>query len=165
MVYAIRITISGDFNKAIKSLNRFQKLPDMTSDGMMEWGMTLEKDMKNSAKQAGIEPFTGEVYGGGIEWRQRPRGRVGRLFIRAYLVQLDQMRPHWVNITKQRTTLLAWAMQPKHNLSMVVGANAVASGFMKKYPIYVKPHPFIRNGYIRARSKLNPILQNYIRRV
>ncbi len=43
-------------------------------------------------------------------------------------------------------------------------ASAVERRTLKSFVIYVKPHPFIRNGYLRARPKLRPILLRDINR-
>ncbi len=157
MVTVITIRSSGDLIKTSNSLKGIQKkLPVMNSRAMMRWGKILEKDMKVSAKSAGIKSSTGVLFGKGIEYRQRPRGNVGRLFIVNSGVMLDSMKPHWVNILQRRTRLLDWALRSRNFKSE---ARAISSGELKKFPIFVRPHPFIRSGWKRARPKLKPIVK------
>ena len=161
MVIIINIRSSGDLVRASRTLNRIQtKLPVMNSKAMMRWGKTLEKDMKQSARDANIKSFTGTIYNKGIEYRQRPNGKVGRLFIRNNYVMLDSMKPHWVNLQTSRSRLLTWASKSR---MFKEKARMIQSGEMKKYPIYVRPHPFIQMGWRRARPKLRPILKQEMR--
>lgn len=157
MVTVIKIRSTGDLIRASQSLKGIQKnLPTMNSKAMMRWGKTLEKDMKVSAREAGIESSSGLLFGKGIEYRQRPNGKTGELFIAISGVRLDGMKPHWVNITRNRSRLLNWA---KKSRNFKDEASAISSGDMKKFPIFVRPHPFIRNGWKRARPKLAPIVR------
>lgn len=157
MVNVIHIRSSGDLVRASSSLKRIRtKLPEMNSKAMMRWGKTLEKDMKVSAKEAGIKPSSGLLFGKGIEYRQRPRGKVGKLFIANSGVRLDGMKPHWVNIQRGRSRLLNWALKSRNFKDE---ARMISSGELKKFPIFVRPHPFIRSGWKRSRPKLTPILK------
>ncbi len=140
------------------------KLPELTSKGMFAWGKILEKDMKMSARDAGIVPFTNTLFTTGIQWRQRPRGKIGRLFIRLYGIALDQMAPHFVNLTRRRSRLLAWAEQSKSS-AIRRAARAVRKGEQSKATIRVRPHPFIMNGWRRARPKLRPVLSRFADRI
>jgi len=159
MVNSIIINDLKDIDSSIRSLSKIKRrLPQLTSDTMMQWGKMLETSMKNSAKQAGIKSNTGELFGKGIEWRQRPRGKKGALFIRIQGVYLDSMRPHHVNIIRRRTRLLAWALQ-SNNIKIRQGAHQVQKGARRAFPIFVKPKPFIHRGYKRARKRLKPMLK------
>jgi len=157
MVTVIKIRSAGDLTKSIQVLKGIHtKLPVMNSKAMMRWGKTLEKDMKVSAKEAGIESSSGLLFGKGIEYRQRPAGKKGELFIAISGVRLDSMKPHWVNITQNRSRLLNWA---KKSRNFKDEASMISAGEMKKFPIFVRPHPFIRSGFRRARPKLTPIIK------
>ncbi len=158
MVKVIVIRDLKDITETSIVLNRIKKrLPNMTSDTMMQWGKMLEKSMINSAKQAGIKKFTGGLFQKGIEWRQKPRGKKGELFIRLHGVYLDSMKPHFVNVKRSRTTLLSWALQA-NNAKLQARAQQVKDRKIKSFPIYVKQKPFIRRGYKRARGRLKPML-------
>jgi hypothetical protein len=163
MVTVIQIRSSGQLIRLGNSLKGMSaKLPEMNSRTMMRWGKTLEKDMKVSVKEAGIKSSSGILLGKGIDYRQRPNGNVGRLFIVNHGVMLDDMKPHWVNITRSRTRLLNWARKSRNFKDE---AQLISTGEMKKFPIFVKPHPFIRRGWQRARPKLNPILKQEMRKL
>ena len=165
MVKVIRIKSGvSDINRAIKSMRNFHNfvIPDLTKDVMMRWGKTLEKDMKNSAREAGIESDTGHLYKDGIKWRQKT-GRTtstGYLFITRYAQALDEMPNHWVNLQSSRTRLMDWARRSR-NFSDE--AAMIDSGDLKKFAIYVRRHEFIRRGYRRARSKLRPIINERLK--
>lgn len=164
MVDVITVNIQGDLDRMDRVLSRIRrKVPESTSEALNEWGTILERDMKNSAIQAGIKPFTGTLFTKGIEWRMKPKGRIGRLFIRQYGVFLDSMRPHAVAFKKSRTRLLAWGLQAR-SLGVRVQAALVDEGIQKSAAIFVRPHPFIRRGFRRARPKLRPIARKHLDR-
>ncbi len=159
MVKVIIIKTSGDLFNAVTSLNRIKKrLPKMVRKGMMRWGKILVRDMKLSARRARIKMFTGTLQTLGIRWEQRVRGDTGYLFMRLYAVYLDSMAPHYVNVTRRRTRLLAWAKLARKS-TIRRKANLVETRKLKSFAIYVRPHPFIANGYRRARPKLRPVLK------
>ena len=163
MVVVIKITNIGSLNRSKKVLKGIQtKIPVMTSKAMMRWGKTFEKDLKTEARTAGIESPTGTIYGKGIEYRQRPNGNIGRLFMRNSYVMLDSMKSHWVNLKQSRGRLLQWAARSRNFKDE---ARMIQTGDLKKFPIFVRPHPFIRAGWNRARPKLNPILKQEMRKV
>ncbi len=130
----------------------------MTRKGMMRWGKILVRDMKISARQAKIKRYTGTLQGLGIRWEQRKKGDVGYLFMRLYSIYLDSMRPHYVNVTRRRTRLLAWAKRVTSS-NIRRKARMVEKRELKNFAIYVKPHPFIAQGYRRARPKLRAVLK------
>ena len=157
MVFAINIRKQGDLTKGVNSLKRIhKKLPQMSSRAMMKFGKTLERDIKDSAIQSGIQNNTGHLLSRGIEYRQKPNGRVGKLFIVNYGVMLDSMKPHWVNILRRRKRLLRWALNSRN---FKKPARKILTGKLDKYTIYVRPHPFIADGWRRARPKLRPIIK------
>lgn len=159
MVQVIRINTEGDFVKAVATLNRAKHtLPRMTILGMHRWGKILERHMKRAAKNAGIADYSGLLMGKGIEYRQGPRSENGYLFIRLHGVYLDSMKPHYVSVKRSRTTLLGWAAHARSG-SIQTKAMLVQLGRMKRFSIYVKPHPFIATGYRTARPKLRPVLK------
>jgi len=165
MVIVIKIKNLQDLEKASKTLSGIhKKLPEMTSKAMMKWGKTLERDVKQSAMMAGIIPFTGILFNEGIRWEQRPKGKTGQLFIRQYGVALDEMKNHWVNITANRTRLLAWSRQANNPL-IRNSATLISSGKMKKKKIFVRKHPYIRQGYNMARPKLKTILHSELNKL
>ena len=159
MTKVIIIKTSGDLFAAVTTLNRIKKrLPMMVRKGMMRWGKILERDMKLSARKAGIKRFSGTLQELGIRWEQRKKGDTGYLFMRLYAVYLDSMAPHYVNITRRRTRLLAWAKIAR-SPNIRRKARMVEKRELKSFAIYVKPHPFIAQGYRRARPKLRPVLK------
>ena len=158
MVRVIMISTSGDFVIADRILQRVKKqLLALTIPAMIRWGKILERDMKSSISQV-TSNFTGLSQGRGIRWEQGKKSYVGYLFMRQELLALDHMRPHWVSVKSSRTRLLAWAKQ-----AMIPNirqrAFMVESGKLKRFGIYVRPHPFISTGWRRARPKLRPILK------
>lgn len=164
MTIVVNIRTAGDIKKLDGYLNRIKRIPDLTREALYDWGKILERDMKSSAKIAHIRKFTGGLYSKGIEWRQRPRGNIGRLFIRKYGLYLDSMKPHWVNITRRRTRLLLWGQQADSDLIRNASI-LIASGRLRKKAIFVRPHPFIRRGWQMARPKLRLMLNQHYRRV
>ena len=128
MSIVLRIQTQGDVVNTVRSLNRIKKkMPQMTRLGMRRWGNILEKDMKTSARNARIGKFTGTLQGKGIRYEQGKRSDKGQLFIRLYGVYLDSMRPHFVNVTRRRTTLLTWAKRAR-SMSIRMKANEVSKG-------------------------------------
>ncbi len=164
MVKVIIIKTTGDLFNAVKSLNRIKKrLPKMTRLGMRRWGKILERDMKLSARKAKIRDFTGTLQSLGIRWDQRIRSNTGFLFIRLYAIYLDSMAPHFVSITRRRTRLLAWAKIARVG-NVRKKARMVEKKELKSFAIFVRPHPFIAQGYRRARPKLRPVLKRLVSR-
>ena len=163
MTKVIIINTSGDLIKAVQTLNRMKNsVPQITREVMRKWGHILVKDMKNSAVNADIKSFSGMIQGKGIRWEQTKKGDTGYLFMRLYAIYLDSMSPHFVNITRRRTRLLAWARKSGSS-SIRKKARMVESRQITKFAIYVRPHPFIASGYRRARPKLRPMLNRSIK--
>lgn len=161
MTIVLKISNVSDVVKTVGVLKNIKKrMPEMPVRVMRKWGKILERDMKNSARKAGIKPFTGTLYNSGIQWRQRKTGRTGMLFMRNYAVALDSMKPHFVNVTSRRSRLLAWAKQAD-NQHIRRQADKIKT--IRKFPIHVTPHPFIRIGWKRARPKLRPLIQQETR--
>ena len=159
MVKVIVIKTSGDLFYAVATLNRIKtRLPQMIKKGMMRWGKILVRDMKLSARKANIKEFSGTLQELGIRWEQRVKGDTGYLFMRLYAVYLDSMAPHYVNITRRRSRLLVWAKTAR-SPNIRRKARMVEKKELKSFAIYVKPHPFIAQGYGKARPKLMPILK------
>lgn len=164
MAKVIIISTSGDFFRASLSLNRMRNnLPQMTREGMRRWGKTLERDMKTAAGQARIATFSGTLQTIGIDYRQGQRSDVGHLFMRLYGIYLDSMSPHFVSVHRRRTRLLAWAKMARSG-ALRRKARLVEQHKMTSFTVFVRPHPFIRNGWNRARPKLQPILMQELRR-
>ena len=159
MVKVIIIKTSGDLFYAVTTLNRIKKrLPAMVRKGMMRWGKILTRDLKLSARKAGIKNFSGTLQDLGIRWEQGKRSNTGYLFMRLYAVYLDSMAPHYVNVTRRRTRLLAWAKIAR-SPNIRRKARMIERRELKSFAIYVKPHPFIAQGYRRARPKLRPVMK------
>jgi len=159
MTKVIIIKTSGDLVTAVKTLGRVKKrLPQMIRKGMRRWGKILTRDMKLSARKARIKDYSGTLQGPGIRWEQSVHGDTGYLFMRLYAVFLDSMAPHYVNITRRRTRLLMWARRSRSS-TIRRKARLVGSRKLKSFAIYVKPHPFIAQGYARARPKLRPVMK------
>lgn len=159
MVKVIIVRTTGDLFNAVTALNRIKKrLPQMVRKGMMRWGRILVRDMKLSARRAGIREFTGTLQTLGIRWEQGVKSDTGYLFMRLYSIYLDSMVPHYVNVTRRRTRLLAWAKIAR-NPNIRRKARMIEKRELKSFAIYVKPHPFIARGYRKARPKLKPVLK------
>jgi len=159
MVKVIVIKTSGDLKKASVSLNRIKKkLPTMTRLGMRRWGNILVRDMKLSARRAKIRDFQGILQGPGIRWEQGIRSDVGFLLMRLYAIFLDSMSPKYVSVKRTRTVLLRWAKLAR-SPAIRRKARMVEKRELKSFAVYVKPHPFIANGYGRARPKLRSVLK------
>lgn len=159
MVKVIIINTTGDLFNAVTSLNRIKKrLPMMVRKGMMRWGKILVRDMKLSARKSGIKRFTGTLQTLGIRWEQGVRSDTGYLFMRLYSIYLDSMAPHYVSITQRRTRLMAWAKVAR-SPNIRRKARMVEKRELKSFAIFVRPHPFIAQGYRRARPKLRPVLK------
>jgi len=159
MVKVIIIKTSGDLFNAVTTLDRIKKrLPEMTRKGMMRWGRILVRDMKLSSRKAGIKRFTGTLQTLGIRWDQGKKSNTGYLFMRLYAIYLDSMAPHYVNVTRRRTRLLAWAKLARKS-TIRRKARMVEKKELKSFAVYVRPHPFIAQGYRRARPKLRPVLK------
>lgn len=161
MVHVITIRTAGDMLKASKSLKRMRtKLPKMEREAMRKWGNILERDTKSSATQAGITQSTGDLQSTGIKYKQAKKGNIGRLFIKQYGIYLDSMRPHWVNIRRDRSQLLRWGLRAR-SPAIRAASYAIRSGKESNYGIFVMPHPYIRSGYARARPKLNRLVRQF----
>lgn len=157
MVKVITINNLKDVDYAVRTLDRASKrLPRLTIDACRKWGNGLAKDIKLSAKKAKINSFTGQLFGNGIRWEQGKRSQTGYLFMRLHGIYLDSMEPHYVNVTRKRTRLLAWA---KKSRKFSRKARLMEKGKLNYFSIYVKPHPFIYRGYMTSRPKLRPLLK------
>ena len=146
-----------------KMLKRLGRIPtNTTPSAMQEWGKILERDMKESARQAGLHPWGGSglpsLFNNGIQWRQKPRGRIGRLFVVLHGVLIDgggTIQKHVVALKPGRT-ITKWAKD-------VLGKQPRTT---KPFDtLVVRSHPFIKNGYVRARPKLNLILKKHLREI
>ena len=158
MVKVIVIKTSGDLFTAVKTLSRIRRrLPKMVRKGMMRWGKILVRDMKLSLRRVSMT-FKGVSEGRGIRWEQGKTSNVGYLFMRREYLALDHMRPHWVSVKRSRTVLLAWAKQAIIP-NIKTRARMVEKRELNRFGIYVKPHPFIAQGYRIARPKLRPVLK------
>ncbi len=165
MVYVIKIKNLQDLDRTITSFKGIhRKLPEMTSTAMFNWGNELVRDIKQSAYNSHITPFTGRLYSNGIRWEQRPKGKIGRLFMVRYGVALDSMPNHWVNMTPNRTRLLLWGGQA-HDSLINNAARNIQSGLIKKHAIFVRKHPFIRQGFNVARPKLRIYIRNELNKI
>jgi len=163
MVDALILRINGDI-ASIRNIKRLKgQVPQMLSRTMYKWGKIYEKDTRASAVAANIKSSTGTLLKKkGIEWRQRPRGRIGKLFIRHYGIMLDSMRGHHVAIRRRRMTLLRWALKSDR---FDKSARKILAGQMNNQLIYVRKHPFIQRGWRLARPKLMRMIKQDMNRV
>lgn len=157
MVGAVKVNIIG-VQKVKTLFGRVGRFPQLTIDTTRKWGKILERDTKTSARQAGIKRSSGTLFGRGIRWDQKPNGRIGTLFVRQYGVFLDSMRPHWVSMRKGRGVLLRWAETARSSKLQDVSAK-IQGGTIKNHGIFVKPHPYLRTGFNRARPKLTKLIK------
>lgn len=136
-----------------------QRVKDKYKAAMNDWGKVLERDVKDSARKAGIEPFTGRLYGQGIRYIGARTRDFGQLVADQHVVYVDSMRPHTVPITKN-SVMLRWALRAKSDavrrraLRVLRSRNPSAVEF-----VYVRPHPFISEGMKVARKKLPALLR------
>ncbi len=163
MTKTIIVQDLSDIPRTIKQIEEIRKRVQRAANRTMgKWGKTLERDMKRSARLA-MDTYRGTLQSTGIQYRQKPNGRIGRLFIRKYGIQLDSMNTHGVNITRRRTRLLAWAKQA-NSPAIRKKAMKVTNKKIKKFAIVVKKHPFIDAGWGRARPKLTSMLRLSVRK-
>ena len=164
MVKIIHVRTSGDLTRVVRSISRIQtRLPQMTRNGIRRWGKVLERDMKNAAMDAGIKRSTGTLFDKGIECRQGKKSDHGHLFMRIYGIYLSEMKPHFVSVHRRRRRILRWARIARSSI-IKRQARMIDSGEKKSFSVYVKPHPFISQGYRRSIPKLNLILKSNTRR-
>ena len=162
MVTTIKIDVKG-LTRVKKLFRKLTLVPSKIPNAIRDIGYTYVRDLKNSAFNAGIRPFTGEIYGSGIQWRQRPKGKVGSLFINNRYIMLDSMKPHWVALKPTRKRLLLWAQQASDDF-ISEKATLILSGVkIPNRSIFVRPHPFIVRGMIRADKKIGPIINKHVK--
>ena len=153
MVEAITLRID---RRSISSFNgmlgRLGRVPDMASSAMFQWGKILEREMVLSARNSGIQKWRGKLFNG-IKWRQKPKGRIGRLFMPLHGIYLDSMRTHVVALKRGRL-ITSWASDKGvKGFRLSDGTRAIR----------VRKHPFIRKGYMMARPHLNTLLKQKIK--
>ena len=141
-----------------------RQLPAVLSDAMREWGVLAVRELKATARMRGITPSTGELFGNGIRWEQRPKGLNARILMRQYGIYLDRMAPHYVSIRRSRSRLLAWALRAR-SPSIRRKAELVQAGRLPSASIRVVPHPFILQGLVRADAKRPAVLRGHLRRL
>jgi len=157
MTEIIRIT-PGEIETLIPRIGRIQKNAEkMTRIAMGRWGRMIPLDLKMAAKQAGVEPSSGGLFGPGIRYEQH--GNIGLVKMYQYGIWLDRMKPHWVSIHNRRLRLLRWALMARSD-SIRKRAKLVSSGKLRRFCIKVKPHQYIKTGYARSLSKLRPMLKS-----
>jgi hypothetical protein len=157
----VQVRTSG-FQEGRARLQWIGETPKMMRSAMREYGATLERDLKNSARQARIDPYLGNLYGNGIRWEQGTNSNTGKLYVVESAVMLDAMRPHGVYVRPSRPQLLLWALQARSPV-LRQKAQSVISGRRKQFLLNVEPHPFIMRGYKRARSKVPAIIRRHVR--
>lgn len=116
------------------------------------------EELKISAERAGIRASTGTLFDRGIRWQQGKKSDKGYLFMRLYGIYLDSMQPHWVNVSTRRMRLLRWA-RTATNSKIRTKAAKIDAGTMSKFSIMVYPHPYIRRGYKKAKSRLSRLFK------
>ncbi len=154
---AVLIQIKVDKSFGPRFAQRLKRVPDGVVRGMNDWGQILRREILQSQREAGIQPYTGKLGGRGTQWRKATKERAGYLTTPGYGVALDSMKPHFVSVTQERYGLLNWALQARSN-SINKRAQAVAAGKRLRFGLYVKPHPFKNRGLQRALPKLRPIV-------
>ena len=128
--------------------------PQVYSRGIMKWGKDLQRNLKLSISH---RRFTGEIQDS-IEWRQRPRGLNGELFMSIEGVYSDSAGKHIVSLNKntiRNIRLAEWAIAH--------GVAEEKKGWVtttkKHLPfLKVKGHPWID----RVTQKHIPKLPDYI---
>jgi len=157
MVFTISVNVNEKTVYGI--VEHVRSIPNLTQKSIDRWGKYLENMERAAARQAGIKDFSGDLYGRkGISWRPDKNG--GQLFVIQHGVFLDSMRPHYVVVKKSRKNLLEWASAR----GFEPAASMVKQGKLKGFPIYVKPHPFMRKGFIRAYPRLKMYMQEELKK-
>lgn len=147
----ILIQLKTDKVPLAKTKQRLAEIPGKVRKGIDEWGSEyLTSMMYRSAIEEGINEVRGirGLYGG-VHWDKLQETNTGILTIINSAAMLDSMNPHWVNIRRDRETLLNWALQSGNDV-IESKAREIAEGHRDKFAIYVKPHPFIKRGYRNA---------------
>lgn len=168
MGVVLKIDTKGTLTHTLKTLKGIHhNIPRGTREGIRKWGKKLERDTTSAAMNAPntrgqkITPMTGNLFRN-IQWRQGKKSNWGGLFVPHYGVLLDSMRPHFVSIKPSRSTLMHWALRARYAGIRKQGRKAATGRRTGK--VYVRPHPFIRRGYNRARPKLGYTLKKELDR-
>jgi len=163
MVVGIKMRIDrNSMTSTHKMLRRLGRIPfDTIPAAMQEWGQVLERDMKSSAREAGIKYWGGSskpLFKTGIQWRQRPKSKIGRLFMAAHVLNIDGngQRKKTVVSLKPGRSITRWVEDPS-KLGRKVRTTRPYN------TITVRTHPFIKNGYKRSRPKLNLIIRKHLK--
>jgi hypothetical protein len=165
MAKIIMIRGATDLINANGYLNRVLNiLPKVINNMMIKWGNILVRELKQSAKNAGIGNFTGTLQKRGIRWEQKKRNMRGELFMRQYGIFLDSMNPHYVNVNNRRQKLLRWSLRAKRQ-SIRERGKKVETGELKKFSIHVNRHPFIDRGNRLALRRLNPMAKRMLNNI
>jgi hypothetical protein len=149
----IKINTNSDFravNSTLKGIHkRYNKL---SKEVLRKFGARLVSAVKDSAAQAGIEPFTGHLYGRGVRWEQKDRS--GALYIPAYALRLDKS-PQNVKVTRNSKTVKRWILQTsKTSYRTKELVDELDSGKKNFFFMSVRQYPFVRRGWQRARRSL-----------
>lgn len=137
---------------------KFKRTPQEIINSVNQWGQILRRDVIQSADEAGIQSFRGNLKGRGTQWRKVTEKTRGMLVMPGHAAALDSMRPHFVRVDHTRPDLLAWANQSNSAVIQAMSSDVLAHR-RKKFAIFVKPHPFLKRGIGRAVPKLGPLLR------
>jgi len=130
-------------------------LPKSIDRGLREFSKRAVFNLREAAKSGGrpIKQWGGgkehSIFSGrGLFSRRVGRGRgiQYNVYMAQHGIYLDSMKPHWVSLKRGRD-ITKWALY--HNIAFRLAGGEV----MTKYgwhSIYVRPHPFIRRGYMKT---------------
>ena len=141
----IHITIN---DKEVRDfLKKGQKLPVWIRESIMNWGFTLQQDLRIAAPG-----YTGKL-ASGINWKER--GNTFQLEMPIEGVYVDSTRTHWVSLNKSNARnkrLAEWALNH--------GIAKERNGYVTPGSLLVHKHPFITRVVNRDVLKLD----NHLRR-
>ena len=147
MVGTVKIIVKKD-----EATPFLRKLPEKVNvhGNISVWNMSQKgaKFIRESAFNSGIRSYTGHLMSkNGIQARKLGKNRFG-IFIPHYGKKLDRMPPHFVSLKRGRG-ITRWAR---------------AKGITGK-SIFVKPHPFIENGWRQFLNSIPTELEQMINKI
>lgn len=152
-----------------ENLRRASRIPSAMERGARTWGTKLERNVRRSAKTAGIKPFGGRLLSkGGIRFEWQPKKKEGQLFVIMHGVYQDNEginERKWVTVKRSRTQLYNWALQSPHSPQGIKKkAQALAMGRIRRFSIKIRTHPFIGRGVKQSLRELPTYLRAEVRK-
>lgn len=162
------LTISVDTTKVENMLNGYQRtLPEgMDKAAKKIAGMYADYYLA-AIYNAKITPWTGESEINLIEQSKNPvklgKGSYG-VVVNQHLIELDSMRPHWVSLKRGRS-ITRWAKSKGIVPQNRTGFMPMIQSSNYAFPLFVRPHPWIKHANISAGKNVRTIAVNEINKV